>query len=142
MVIVVVIGIISIVLIGRIFYPDNIAQTSPDGGPKGLKQRVYRADVAAATKIVSDIIMAQSTYGSQWKMVSKIDGEGDMASKIKAEVPVVVFTDDLEVTIKNTENDGEVQVDVHSQSRVGQSDFGENARHVRQFLEALDEKLK
>ncbi len=138
----VVAALISIVVIGRVFYPDNIAQTLPDGGAKGLKSRFYRTDITAATKAVSDVITTRSTYGSQWKLVGKTDGDDELPSKVKAEVPVIVFTDDLEVTIKHTEKVGEVQIDVLSQSRVGKSDFGENARHVRQFLEALDAKLK
>ena len=58
---------------------------------------------------------------------------------IKAEVPVVVFTDDLEVYLK--QNQDEVSIDVKSKSRIGRSDFGENARHVNQLLNVLDKKL-
>ena len=36
----------------------------------------------------------------------------------------------------------EVTIDAKSNSRVGRSDFGENARHVNQLLNALDEKFK
>ncbi|MEZ5345130.1 MAG: DUF1499 domain-containing protein [Pyrinomonadaceae bacterium] len=135
-----VIAIIGIVIIGRTFYPDNIAQTSADGGEKGLKTRFYKTDLNTAVKAVSDVVPTLSTYGSGWKLVGTNLGKGDAASTIKAEVPVVVFTDDLEVTVKSTED--RVQVDVRSQSRIGKSDFGENARHVRKILEALDEKLK
>jgi uncharacterized protein (DUF1499 family) len=50
-----------------------------------------------------------------------------------------VITDDLEVY--NKESGKEITIDAKSNSRVGRSDFGENARHIRQFLTALDEKL-
>ena len=124
-------------ILGR-FYPDNIAETAPDGGNKNLKTRVYKTDLATTEETVREIIPTLSTYGGNWKIV----GESDSAEKgktIKTEIPVIVFTDDLEVYLK--ENSGEVSVDAKSNSRVGRSDFGENARHVNQLLTALDEKM-
>jgi uncharacterized protein (DUF1499 family) len=137
-VIIFVIFAVAVLVVGRVFYPDNIAETAPDGGKKNLKTRVYQTDSETAAKAMRAIIPTLSTYGSSWKLV----GESDSAEKgkvIKAEVPVVVFTDDLEVYIKQTP-DG-VSIDAKSNSRVGKSDFGENARHIRQLLAALDEKL-
>ncbi len=134
-----VVFVVVILVIGRTFYPDNVAETSKDGGVKELKTRIYKTDVETAKKTVKEIIPTLSTYGSNWKLVDEADG-GNITS-IKAEIPVIVFTDDLEVKIKQAENEGEVQVDVVSKSRVGKSDFGENARHVRKILSALDEKL-
>lgn len=131
--------VIGIVVVGRVFYPDNLAQTSPDGGTKGLKTRTYQSNVAGARKASKEVIAGLSTWGSSWKLVDEADGGEE--SRLKAEVPVVVFTDDLEVTIKEA-SEGRVDVNVKSQSRVGKSDFGENARHVRKFLEALDKRLK
>jgi uncharacterized protein (DUF1499 family) len=136
-VIVIVVLLAGIFILGR-FYPDNIAETVPDGGRKNLKTRIYKTDFETAEKTVKEIIPTLSTWGGKWKLV----GESETAEKgkiIKAEVPVVVFTDDLEVYIKQMP-DG-VSIDAKSNSRVGRSDFGENARHIRQFLKALDEKL-
>ncbi|CAN5797202.1 hypothetical protein BH20ACI4_BH20ACI4_01190 [soil metagenome] len=127
----------GIFIVGR-FYPDNISETAPDGGRKNLKTRIYQTDPATAVKTVKEIIPTLSSYGGNWKIV----GESESAEKgktIKAEIPVVVFTDDLEVYIKETEKG--VSIDAKSNSRVGKSDFGENARHVNQLLKALDEKL-
>jgi uncharacterized protein (DUF1499 family) len=128
--------ILSLFAVGRFFYPDNVAETAPDGGAKDLKTRFYKADPATVRKTVQDVIPQLSTYGSGWKIVNDKTGAENV---ITAEVPVVFFTDDLTVTIK--ENEDETRVDVRSASRVGKSDFGENARHVRQLLAALDEKL-
>lgn len=136
-VVVIIILLAGIFIVGR-FYPDNIAETAPDGGKKNLKTRIYQTDLATAEKTVKEIIPTLSNYGSNWKLV----GESENAEKgkvIKAEVPVVVFTDDLEVYLK--QNQDEVSIDVKSKSRIGRSDFGENARHVNQLLNALDEKL-
>ena len=133
-VIVIVVLLAGIFILGR-FYPDNVAETAPDGGNKNLKTRIYKTDLATAVKTVKEIIPTLSTYGRNWKLV----GESETAEKgkiIKAEVPVIVFTDDLEVYIKETGE--EITVNAKSNSRVGRSDFGENARHIRQFLDALD----
>jgi uncharacterized protein (DUF1499 family) len=140
LVVIFVVFVVAILFIGRTFYPDNVAETSVDGGTKGLKTRIYKTDFETAKKTVKEIIPTLSTYGSTWQVTDQTDS-GNMFG-IKAEVPVIVFTDDLEVNVKNAENEGEVQVDVVSKSRVGKSDFGENARHVRKVLGALDEKLK
>lgn len=134
----VVVLLAGIFILGR-FYPDNIAETAPDGGKKNLKTRVYKTDLETAEKIVKDTIPTLSTWGGNWQIV----GESETAEKgkiIKADVPVVVFTDDLEVYIRET-GDG-VAIDAKSNSRVGRSDFGENARHINQLFNALDEKFQ
>lgn len=129
----------AIFIIGRTFYPDNIAETSPDGGSKNLTTRFYQADPETVKNAVKEVIPTLSTYGGNWKTVGESDDKEIYS--LKAEVPVVMFTDDLEVTVKRADNLHEIRVDAVSKSRVGQSDFGENARHVRKFLNALDEKL-
>lgn len=137
-VIILVVFLGMIFLITRNFFPDNIAETAPDGGTKDLKTRVYKTDLANAAKVVQETIPTLSSWGSNWKLVeNKIEGDSAI---IKAEIPVVFFTDDLEVKIKQTESG--VSVDVRSNSRVGKSDFGENRRHVVQILEVLDEKFE
>ena len=128
-----------ILVVGSNYFPDNVAETAPDGGAKQLKTRYYDSDVATVRKACKEAVGGLTSWGSSWELVDQTDG-GESAG-LKVEVPVVVFTDDLEVTIK--ENDeGKVQVDVRSQSRVGKSDFGENARSVNKFLNALDQKMK
>jgi uncharacterized protein (DUF1499 family) len=96
--------------------------------------------VKSVVKAVEELVPTLSTYGSSWELIDKTDVGA--VSKLKVEVPVIVFTDDLEVTVRSADNEHEVRVDVRSQSRVGKSDFGENARHVRKFLNALDSKMK
>ncbi|NNE98733.1 MAG: DUF1499 domain-containing protein [Pyrinomonadaceae bacterium] len=130
----------AILIIGRTFYPDNIAETSLDGGEKGLKTRNYKTDLLTALKSAKEIIPTLSTYGSKWKLVEYKDEDGSSSAKVGAEVPVLVFTDDLTVKFEE-KDDGVVQVNVRSESRVGKSDFGENARHVRKILNALDAKF-
>ncbi len=140
LIILVVVFVAAILVIGRTFYPDNIAETSIGGGGKNLKTRTYKTDFDSSIEIVRKIIPTLSTYGAKWKNVDFKDADSLTKAKIYAEVSVVVFTDDLQVEIKKIDEKS-VQIDVRSQSRVGKSDFGENARHVRKLLNALDEKL-
>ncbi|MBK8812177.1 MAG: DUF1499 domain-containing protein [Acidobacteria bacterium] len=136
---IVLVPLVAILIIARVFYPDNVAETSPDGGPKHLVTRYYRADPDSAERAVREVIPTLSTYGSNWKLADA-GARQENQIVIKAEVPVVVFTDDLQVTI-NYAGDS-ARVNVRSASRVGKSDFGENRRHVAKFLDALDKKLQ
>lgn len=132
--------VLSVMFIGRYFYPDNVAETSPEGGEKQLRTRVYKADPETVRQTVRETIPELSTWGSAWKLTGDGETEED-GREVRAEVPVLVFTDDLSVTIREADEKGRTRVDVRSASRVGKSDFGENARHVRKLLAALDERL-
>lgn len=131
---------LTLFIIGRVFYPDNVAQTAPDGGVKGLKTRYYKADLANAEEIVSETIPTLSTYGSNWKLAAG-DSSLDNKKVVNAEIPVVIFTDDMEIVLTKTTEEGMIEVNVRSASRIGNSDFGENRRHVVQILEALDKRF-
>lgn len=50
------------------------------------------------------------------------------------------FRDDVVIRISE-EEDGDTRIDLRSASRVGQSDIGTNARRIRRFLTALDDRL-
>lgn len=130
---------VVVLITGRVFFPDNSAETATGGGRKNLKTRIYKTDPETAEKIIMETIPELSTYGRSWKIVSESESP-EKGKIIKAEVPVVIFTDDLEIYIKKSED--RISIDAKSSSRVGKSDFGENARHIRQLLNALDEKFQ
>ena len=117
----------------------NVAETSAAGEDAELSTRHYRIGlqtfVAEAEKIVSTL----STYGQNWRLTTSNFYEN--SAQIKAEVPVIFFTDDLEIEAKEEEGKQGVSVDVSSKSRVGSSDLGENRRHILQLLKAFDEKF-
>jgi len=118
--------------------PTNIAETSEKD--EALKTRHYKTDLQNFVAETEKIIPTLSTYRENWRIVeSKTENN---SAVIKAEVPVVIFTDDLEIKANFQIEKGETTVDVHSASRTGNSDFGENRRHILQILEALDEKFK
>ena len=59
---------------------------------------------------------------------------------MRATCKVLNFTDDVAVLARR-EGD-RTRVDVHSNSRVGKGDFGENRRHVAWILEGLDRTVQ
>lgn len=113
--------------------PTNRAQTSPDASDADLRTRVYSVPLDEVAAQVRALHL--STYGRGWKMVP-----GDARGEIVFRVPVIVFSDVLTVSLQ-PQSEGKTRVDVESHSLVGQGDFGENRRHVRQLLRALDAVL-
>lgn len=119
--------------------PGNAVETSVDAKDENLRSRLYKTDLPAFISAVEKTIPTLSTYGRSWRFISA-ENDGNFAV-IKAEVPVVVFTDDLEIKANYDGEKGETLVNILSASRVGNSDFGENRRHIAQLLAALDEKF-
>ena len=126
-----------LLLIGRTYFPTNIADTAPGHAEAALRTRRYRTDLKTFRTESEKIIPTLSSWGSNWRLAGS--EETETAVLIKTEVPVVMFTDDLQIKAEKAP-DG-VIVNVHSNSRVGKSDFGENRRHVLQILEKLDAKF-
>lgn len=128
----------ALIFVTRTFFPTNIADTSPNHAEEALRTRYYETDLETFTKETERIIPYLEKYGANWRLAGTEKADGSVV--IRAEVPVVVFTDDLRVMAKSSERG--VVVDVHSNSRVGKSDFGENRRHLLIILDALDRRFK
>lgn len=125
--------------------PGNSAETSEEAGDDFFKTRFYQTDFDAFVEEAAKLISSQFTYGQNWKLI-KIQKPADSDNQtetaiISAEVPVLFFTDDLEISITGQAQPDTIRVDVRSTSRVGKSDLGENKRHVAQILTAMDEKF-
>lgn len=127
----------------------NTAQTSDDAQDESLKTRYYQADFEIFVEETKKIIPTMTTYGQNWKL-SGGGGSGGVVGNEKShhrsetimvEVPVTFFIDDLEINAVKESGADKIKVDLHSKSRTGKSDLGENRRHVLQLLEALDEKF-
>ena len=125
--------------------PTNIAQTRLDHPDPQLRTRHYPHAPGQVSQVVKETIPRLKTYGRRWRRIQQngllpIRFPGKTGEKTEvAEVPVLVFTDDLVVTMRGDDN--QTTVDVRSASRVGRSDLGENRRHILQLLHTLDEKL-
>jgi len=115
--------------------PSNRAQTAPDASDPALQTRVYGAPVELVARAVQSVQV--STYGRGWELD---DGTSSEPNKIVFRVPVILFTDVLTVSLQSVGVD-KTRLDVESHSLVGQGDFGENRRHIKQLLSALDGAL-
>lgn len=95
-----------------------------------------------AVQEIERILSEQKTYGRSWKVVQTLT-EKDSAI-IRAEVPVLIFTNDLEVRIQFAPAENvnssrrKATVNIRSASRIASSDLGENRRHVKQLLDEFD----
>jgi len=115
--------------------PTNRAQTAPDARDSALQSRVYGAPVEHVTEKVRAVQI--STYGRGWRL----NEDADVGpNKIVFRVPVIIFTDILTLTLQS-EGVDKTRVDVESHSQIGKGDFGENRRHIKQLLHALDALL-
>ena len=121
--------------------PTNSARTDPSAAPD-LKTRFYSQSINQVFAAAQSVADAQKTWGRAWRVVPAAEvWAGPKHHKLAVQVPVLVFTDDLSALI-TTDKNGQTRVDVESHSRVGEGDWGENRRHIAQFLHALDAKLK
>ena len=128
--------------------PTNSAQTAPDEAPE-LRTRVYGQSVAQVYAAAQKVAAQQKTWFKSWRIVTRAQAfAGPQQSQLDVEVPVLFFTDDLKISISAADDmvaDSTVatatKVNVESKSRVGQGDFGENRRHIAQFLAALDKEM-
>jgi uncharacterized protein (DUF1499 family) len=117
--------------------PTNFAATRPDHSDPQLRTRAYRVGPAEAASAVEEIVPQLRTYGRTWRVQPSSNARDVVV--ITCEVPVLFFMDDLNVTIHaQGEN---TRLNVESRSRIGRGDFGENRRHIRQLLNALDARL-
>ncbi len=124
--------------------PVSAAQTAPDAPEAELRTRFVGAPWSEVVSAAQSALNSQKTYGRAWKtgqnsIVGAAPG-AKMREELQAQVPVLLFTDDLTVSLSEQDG-GKIRVDCASKARIGRGDFGENRRHVLQFLRAFDEKL-
>jgi uncharacterized protein (DUF1499 family) len=115
----------------------NIAQTDLNSPDPQLHSRFYRASAKDVARTVQNAVPQLKTYGRRWKLGETT--EQNEETTIRCQVPVLVFTDDVVVSLQETS--GRTRLDVRSQSRIGKGDFGENKRHLLQLLRHLDAVL-
>jgi uncharacterized protein (DUF1499 family) len=121
------------VALSKAWPPINDVSTGATPEYPDLQPRVYSLprgrvfDAAVAT--------ARATPG--WSVTS-VDPDAGVIQAV-AHVRWTPFRDD--VTLRVTEERGQVVVNVRSRSRVGRGDLGVNARRIRAYLRALDARL-
>lgn len=127
------------------FSPTNRAETAAEHKEAVLQTRRYQieGDLKQMRAMVERIIPQISTaiWGGKWKLAAPRGGDSaENLEIVRAEIPVAIFTDDLQIELKQEGN--EVLIDASSNSRVGKSDFGENRRHILQLFAALDKEFQ
>ena len=124
--------------------PVSEAQTSPDASEPLLRTRFSKAPWSVVVSAAQNALASQRTYGRAWKTgqssISGAEPGARLREELRVQVPVLLFTDDLVVTLSE-QKDGEIRVDCASKSRIGRGDFGENRRHILQFFRAFDANL-
>jgi len=95
---------------------------------------------SASPRRVGEAVQEALSQLPHWTVVGS--GEGPAGTVVSAvhTTPLVPFKDD--VTVRIVRKGGKTVVRVHSKSRVGKWDFGQNARNIRELLAALDAELR
>ncbi len=114
----------------------NDVETGRTPAYPDLQPRRYVADVGRVSEA------ARGLLGSlpRWRLVGGGSGPGGAELQAVHTTRLWRFEDDVTVRIRR--QNGQTVVSVRSRSRVGQWDFGQNARNVRAFLEALDARVR
>jgi len=100
-----------------------------------LQPRRYAASVEQVVRTAREVL----TTLPRWELVGA--GQGRAGAELHAVHTTRVWRFKDDVTVRVRRDGGRTVVSVRSRSRVGQGDFGQNARNVREFLAALDARL-
>ncbi len=114
----------------------NVVETGRTPEYPDLQVRTYSASPERVGEAVRDALAERS----RWRVVGSGQGPGGVAVSAIHETRVFHFEDDVTVRIRRKE--GQTLVSVRSQSRIGEWDFGQNARNIRELLQALDAELR
>ncbi len=100
-----------------------------------LQVKAYAAGEEKVARAVQDLLKRLP----RWTLVGAGHGPGGTAVQAVHETRLFHFKDDVDVRIWRQ---GDLtRVSVRSRSRVGKLDFGQNARNIRELLDALDSQM-
>jgi len=98
-------------------------------------------ELPASPAEVRDAVIQFVEQRAAWALGNKVTGKNSRGAEREASVPLVRtsrlfrFADDLQIFLQPIETG--TLVDVVSQSRVGNGDFGQNPRNIRELMLAL-----
>ncbi|TVP59211.1 MAG: DUF1499 domain-containing protein [Gemmatimonadales bacterium] len=113
----------------------NRAATAPSHPDPGLRTRRYPVPLPVVRQTAR-----QLADGGLPRWVLTDESESDGWIRAEATTRVLRFVDDVEIRIR-ADGQGQTRVDVRSESRVGVTDLGANARRIRRFLRHLDRAM-
>jgi hypothetical protein len=114
---------------------NNQAETHPEHLDPRLRGRTYAIPFARVWAAALEIASRELPG---WTVLEADEDLGVL--KAESQAPVLRFVDDVELRMSLDEN-GQTRVDMTSESRVGSSDLGKNARRIRRFFRILDQKI-
>jgi uncharacterized protein (DUF1499 family) len=76
----------------------------------------------------------------RWRLIGS--GSGPGGTELHAVHTTLVWRFDDDVYLRLRAEGGGTRASVRSRSRVGRFDFGQNARNIRELLQALDARLR
>lgn len=120
-----------------IYFTTHVAQTSDTHPFPELRTDVFALDADNLYLAVLD-----SLNDLKWDIVESNDTEHRV--KVVVTSPIFLFKDDMVINIRTLEclNDAVITaLDMHSSSRIGKGDFGANAGHIQQLVEAVRERM-
>jgi uncharacterized protein (DUF1499 family) len=101
-----------------------------------LQSRVYDSSPENTTVFAA----AAASRLPGWKVIRTDPAAHVVICEVKT--PLGLFTDDVTVRIEPFGPVRETsRVEIRSHSRVGRADLGQNARHIQELQEAMDDKL-
>jgi uncharacterized protein (DUF1499 family) len=112
----------------------NVVETGKTPEYPDIVPRVYRAD---ADRVFDAVLHAVHRL-PRWSLVAYRPETSEVHAE--ARTRLLKFVDD--VLIRIVRRDDGMAVEVRSASRVGRSDFGQNARNIRAFFDALDKEMQ
>ena len=113
----------------------NVVETGRTPEYPDLQDRRYSASPERVMQALQNALETRP----RWTVVGSGKGPAGHALTAVHETRVFRFKDDVSVTIRRQE--GRTVVHVRSQSRIGDWDFGQNARNIRELFAALDSAL-
>ena len=113
----------------------NTYETKPDAAEPELRPRTYRKPMNEVLAAVQAAVAAIP----RWKVV-ETDAQGGKVHATRT-TGLWRFTDDIYVTVISGA-DGTLTLNVHSKSRVGKGDFGQNRRNILELMKQLDARVK
>lgn len=100
-----------------------------------LRAREYQASPEKVAEGVQTVLGRLP----HWTVVGSGHGPGGHSIQAVHETRVWRFADDVSIQVRR--EGAKTRVTVRSKSRVGQWDFGQNARNIRELLAALDAQV-
>jgi len=101
-----------------------------------LQVRTYEAGVETVSKAVQEALSGLP----RWTVVGS--GTGPEGAFVSAVHETIVFRFEDDVTVRIRRSGGRTTLSARSHSRVGDWDFGQNARNLRELLTAVDARLR